>query len=347
MAITWNQRQHAHLRAYETRFTTEMGQLAARIGQVLLRFSVGSSFSQRVIPAARRVQDQVTAAIWSEVLKPYFIGNGDQPLIGPIPQSPYARLIVSGIEGAIRIQAERQIVIIRRSSKNDPVVTRWLTQNPPTVREQYDPFHRFVYGDKPYVLSTRIWNAAMDAQARVNELLAYEIAEGTPAVDIAELLDAYLTYPAQQIKTRKPYGSSGSYAARRLARTEITANAGRSVIAMANANPYVDGIDWALSARHPKPDVCDPLASIDMAGGRVREPYPINRVPNYPPHPHCLCTLRPRASSDIAAITRNLRTRIDRREPEMIVLRGVFDLEWVVSALMSGLFADWLDEVLN
>lgn len=81
-----------------------------------------------------------------------------------------------------------------------------------------------------------------------------------------------------------------SYAAHRLARTEIN-NAYKT----SQENRYIDepwttGMRWNLSKSHPAPDICNILADSDDhgLGGGV---YPVGQRPNS--HPNCLCYLTP------------------------------------------------------
>lgn len=78
-----------------------------------------------------------------------------------------------------------------------------------------------------------------------------------------------------------------SYAAKRLARTEIN-NTFHSVTRAVNQSyPWVEGMQWRLSGSHPKADDCDDLAGKDHEGKGAGVFSPRN-VPNKP-HPQCLC----------------------------------------------------------
>jgi hypothetical protein len=80
-----------------------------------------------------------------------------------------------------------------------------------------------------------------------------------------------------------------SYAARRLARTEIN-NAFHTTTIRAAANePWNEGFKWNLSSSHPRPDPCNPLAEDDHDGLGAGVFKPKN-VPGKP-HPQCLCYL--------------------------------------------------------
>jgi len=143
----------------------------------------------------------------------------------------------------------------------------------------YDALHDFV-GPDGYRLSDRIWRAEAVTRNKIDELLAYHIRNGTSAVDIAKELEAFLKRERAGILTKKPYGRWGSYDARRLARTEITAALGRGTIAAAQANPFVEKIEWALSPNRTGEWDCNCEANAEAS------PYDVNDVPAYPDHPH-------------------------------------------------------------
>jgi len=366
MAETWGSRQLRHERAMDARLIRELRELGQAVGRIVMRHATGrDEAGQAVVPNTRAAREALRRDIWREALKPYFIGSGDEALDGPIPRSPYTRLMVEGIKGAVDIQAARQVAIVRQACK-DEVVLRWLTTSPPApphtwrgeqavgrgglIREQgprgvrklsYDPYHLFV-DPNGYRLSDRVWNTGGEVRRRIDQVLDYQIPRHMAAVDIATRLEQYMTPEAARMRTTTPYGVEGSYAARRLARTEITAAAGRSVVSANLANPYVDGTDWALSASHPgkgpEPDICDDLCTIDKAGVQVRDPYPNDGVPAYPPHPHCFCTLRPVVTRTPAQVTAEIRAEIQAATPRAMRLRGAFNPDWLSQALLAGTF---------
>ncbi len=310
------------------------------------------------IPTDKNTRDQIVDQIWEDVLKPYFIGPGSEPFIGSQPNSPYAQHIYDGILGVMTITAEEQIDIIDDATTNDPALRAWLTAPNPNIpivlnemliSEQipgnpvYDPFHLFVYGDSPYTLSDRVWNTSIDVRDNIDQMLAYEIPRGTSAVDIADRLATYLTPGAAPVTTNTPYGVEGSYSARRLSRTEITAAAGRSTINASVLNPYVIGDQWVLSGSHPEPDPCDDNANGGPNGDGIYKP---ENFPPYPNHPHELCTIVPVVTDNPAAITASLRTQMDSyltgdtspATQEISALQGAFNRDFLIAALLFGWF---------
>jgi hypothetical protein len=344
MAISWKRQQLKHEAKMYDRLRGDMAGLIVSISLIVLR----AAGRDGLIPNRRSTRETLSRAIWTQAIKPYFIGAGDDPLIGAVPQSPYMRLIVDGIRGSIRIQAERQIAIIQKAAPED--VFKWLTgpRLRATVREigggdrrlDYDPFHLFV-NPNGYRLSDNGWNTAIRSRAAIDNLLTYEIPRRTAAVDIATKLEPYLWPEAAQVRTLTPYGTDGSYWARRLARTEITAAAGRSTVNASLGNPYVDLLRWTLSGSHPEPDICDENAH----GGPTSDGrYPKTDFPQYPAHPHELCTIVPEVTAMPAQVTAELRQVMasipsdGERYLQREQLQGAFNLDWLIGALMMGYF---------
>lgn len=346
MPATFDSLRLRQLAATDNRYKAEIGAQARNIGTLIQRAATGrvAPGAPALVPNTQAARIELKTAIWASVIKPYFIGPGNDPFAGPAPMSPFARLLTEGIEAAIRIQARRQIAILRRVVK-DPVVLAWLTGPRPIgpVRElnaQYDPFHQFV-DPNGYRLSDRVWQDSINVRSRIDAFLDYEIGRGTSAVEMAKRLEIFLTPGAAGQKTSTPYGTEGSYAARRLARTEVTAAAGRATVNLSQANPYVTGVRWVTSLSHRELDQCDENASGGVNGDGV---YPPGSAPLYPNHPHCLCNLQPvtgGAAGD-ADFTAKMRADIDKAagglptSERAKVLKGMFGEDFMTRGLMDG-----------
>jgi hypothetical protein len=94
-----------------------------------------------------------------------------------------------------------------------------------------------------------------------------------------------------------------SYAAKRLARTEINNAYHAQSIDSARDKPWVTGTEWRLSNSHPTPDRCNEYAAAD--NGLGRGVWPVERVPAKP-HPQCLCYTVPKLVT-VAEFNRNFR----------------------------------------
>ena len=88
-----------------------------------------------------------------------------------------------------------------------------------------------------------------------------------------------------------------SYAAMRLARTEINNAFHYESIRATREMPWVTGYKWHTSNSHPEPDICNTYAN--------KPPFRKTEVPAKP-HPHCLCYITPE-TVDPETFDRNLR----------------------------------------
>jgi hypothetical protein len=94
------------------------------------------------------------------------------------------------------------------------------------------------------------------------------------------------------------------FEAGRIARTESARAASAASTEQARRTPGVMCMQWVLSSEHPVEDICDVYARADLYGfGPGR--YPLDRLPELPAHPNCLCSLSP--VLDAQSILRSIR----------------------------------------
>jgi hypothetical protein len=247
---------------------------------------------------------------------------------GATPLSPYAALINQWVTYATIKAVRNQQAWMKRTMPDD--VYRWLqgAKRPSVVREQidvtgrthsgfvpnalakYDPAHTWV-DPNGYRLSDRIWRVGVDTRSRLDAMLAEQIRNGNSAINISKKAEQFMLPGRAALRTDKPYGRDASYRGMVLGRTEITRAHGEATLIAARLNPYVTGMDWALSASHPKFDVCDGLATVGMGGGRLKDPYDLYSVPAYPAHPQCLCTIMSVVTATPAQVTEALRQMME------------------------------------
>lgn len=165
---------------------------------------------------------------------------------------------------------------------------------------QYDN-HYFWVDPSGKRLSDRIWVMRVENVKRINQIMQESISSGESAISISNKIKDYVS-PTSISYTKKPYGSLQEFNCMRLARSEITRAHSTTSKYLAINNPMVNSMDWALSASHPRTDICDSIATISMAGGRIRKPYPKEEspIPVIDSHPQCLCSIYPNVESDIA-----------------------------------------------
>lgn len=141
-------------------------------------------------------------------------------------------------------------------------------------------------------LSERVYRNGQVASGRIDRVVNSAILRGTSAREIARDV-------AKLINPNTPGGVS--YAAMRLGRTELNNSFHQASADQYAANPFVDKVDWKLSASHPKPDECDSLVGS----------YGPDNVPDKP-HPQCLCYITPHTMSKSELVRRFRRGEFDQ-----------------------------------
>jgi hypothetical protein len=244
------------------------------------------------------------------------IGPGGRPL------APYGHLLTKWISYGVASVVDAHAVQMRRDLPED--LQRWLLNSPTTesVAEaanpfaQYEPPHLWV-DPSGHQLSERIWKVGFQTRLKVDALLSDGIRSGRSARTLAKELEQFLLPNRKALRTKKPYGSDASYDAMRLARSEIARAHGQASKIAAIANPFVTGLDWCLSAKHPRFDICDGLATIGMGGERLKDPYPPESapVPVQSSHPNCLCHTRAFVTASRAEVVADLRAQMEQGGP--------------------------------
>jgi hypothetical protein len=126
-----------------------------------------------------------------------------------------------------------------------------------------------------HTLSQRTYLNNRATVDRVGGIVSRSLAQGDSARTMASKVRGF-------ISPDTPGGAS--YAANRLARTEIN-NAYHDVrVQHMKERPWIDMVKWNLSGSHPRADQCDVLAQ--------RSPYPVRETPSKP-HPQCFCFVTP------------------------------------------------------
>lgn len=129
-----------------------------------------------------------------------------------------------------------------------------------------------------FALSERIYKNGKQTVGQVGRIVDKGLATQKSAKEIAREV-------RQHFDPSVPGGTS--YAAMRLARTEINNAHHSTTTRLGAAKPWVAGFKWNLSGSHPKPDICNDYASDDhddMGPGVFSK----DNVPPKP-HPQCLC----------------------------------------------------------
>ena len=229
------------------------------------------------------------------------------------PQSPYARIVLGGTEQVTRAVVLRHAGVIETLLKQDPELVDWLRG----ARRDGDLFGRMMRGQpvltwpdtRGYALSDRIWQVGESTLARIDALLDEGIAQGRAAVSIAEDLERFLLAERRGVVTWKPYpapyGTAGSFDARRLARSEITRAASMAGYTSGLANPFVTRARYHLSGSH-NPKNCDGTCDQHYAEDQANGGFPADEVPlpMLDTHPQCLCYITHEVADQAAVVAR-------------------------------------------
>lgn len=129
-------------------------------------------------------------------------------------------------------------------------------------------------------LSARVYKNDALASGKIDRIINNGIALGKSAREIADEVIFF-------INPNTPGGAS--YAAMRLARTEINNAFHETSKRSYKSQPWVNGVQWNLSGSHPRHDICNDFAEQD-GFGLGSGVFPKDRVPTKP-HPHCLCSI--------------------------------------------------------
>lgn len=128
---------------------------------------------------------------------------------------------------------------------------------------------RLTSSEKP--LSQQVYTTKALTNKWVDDLITTALLKGSTAAQLAKAV-------RQFISPNVPGGAS--YAARRLARTEINNAFHAATVDRYQRSGIVEQVDWHLSTSHPEGDICDNLAA--------DSPYDVKSVPEKP-HPQCFC----------------------------------------------------------
>jgi hypothetical protein len=151
------------------------------------------------------------------------------------------------------------------------------------------------------VLSGRVWKNVDQNVSRIQRIVQKHLVTGS--VNARELA----TDVRRFIDPATPGGAS--YAAMRLARTEINTAFHERQQRIAETRPWVKSAQWNTSRTHRHKDRCDLLASGHSEGLRPGH-YNADEIPNKP-HPQCLCYITYDLPSD-REMTNLLRAKLGK-----------------------------------
>lgn len=312
------------MRGFSADYSKAIAPIIEQLQTVVRRAAVQSTDKdgkpQFTIPAS---SEQQVLNDTGNIIQRFFVGSDLRHPFGAdgvTPKATYPALLNKWLTWVIVKVVQKQAAYMDKRLPRD--VKRWLNNR--MAREMSAP-NPFVHYDAPhtwvdprgYRLSDRIWQTSIETRRKIDALLADGIRTGRSAFDMAAELEQFLQPNAALKRTNKPYGTNASTHAMTLSRSEIAFAHSNATRAAAYANPFVDGWDWAVSASHPKQDICDELATIDIDGNRIKEPYPLDG--NEPvvvrdSHPNCICNNRTSSSTSTKDIVDKYREQMKANE---------------------------------
>jgi hypothetical protein len=147
------------------------------------------------------------------------------------------------------------------------------------VQAQENVANLLARGANDIPLSRQVYHSRALSQKLVDKAINRGLLLGFSAKELAETVKGLIN----------PNVRGGvSYAAMRLARTEINNAFHRSQIDLRKGDPWTTGFKWNLSGSHPRPDECNRYAERQHFRGGDPGVFKKADVPGKP-HPNCLC----------------------------------------------------------
>lgn len=157
-------------------------------------------------------------------------------------------------------------------------------------------------------LSQQVYRTTQLATGMVDRLVESSLARGLSARQLAKSVK-------DMIRPDVPGGVS--YASLRLGRTEVNNAFHATSAEKGRETPWVEAMQWNLSASHPEPDLCNEFAEdahFPRGGAGMFLP---NEVP-VKPHPQCFCYITPVTPTQDVFIASFLRGDYDTYLDSMI-----------------------------
>lgn len=151
-------------------------------------------------------------------------------------------------------------------------------------------------------LSAQVYRTQAFASGLVQRMVNRSILLGQSWKELADNVHRFISPDV-------PGGTS--YAAKRLARTELNNAFHRTQIDQRREDPFVTGMHWHLSRSHPRADTCDDYANGSHFRGGAPGVFKPSDVPSKP-HPQCLCFLTSEMVSTEEFITSLVQGKYDR-----------------------------------
>lgn len=184
---------------------------------------------------------------------------------------------------AIRVTRLYDGEIFRAAGLSDEFIDAYQASAVLTSKQAVEGAMQRLLGKSYVPLAESVYRAEQWSAGIVDRFVDSALARGLTWVEFAKGVK-------DMIRPDVPGGVS--YAAKRLARTEINNAAHAQSKEQYDKNPMVESVKWHLSGSHPTPDECNEYAESQHFKGGGQGDYMPNDVPSKP-HPQCLCFITP------------------------------------------------------
>lgn len=265
----WDQIRVAQLTDREIRkVTRDAAAEAARI----MRTLEGNEKVGARIRSAQLALAKANAEMWGAIGDATKIGVGD------------------AFDAAAEAQALWDDALFRKAGVS---ASYWRMSQLATARAGIDAY--LARKENGITLSQRVWRNTALSRGYLDRAINNGLLLGKSAAEISKDVVGFIN----------PNVAGGaSYAAMRLARTEVNNAYHTQARNQFASTPWVERVKWNLSGSHPRPDQCNEYAEGGDYPGHAGEWLPGN-VPDKP-HPNCLCYVTP-VNMDLDSYVKNFQ----------------------------------------
>lgn len=197
--------------------------------------------------------------------------------------SGVGRTVEAGKHRAAAAAIDAGLIYERVIAQQNHIPAEWLKMYRDgavaTARKGVDAAIERLLGSSYVPLSQQVYRTEAWTSGLIDRFVDQSLASGLSAREFAKRVK-------DMIRPDVPGGVS--YAAMRLARTEINNAFHATQVQRAKDSEWIEAVKWNTSGSHPEEDECDEYAAHELEGFDEPGLYLPNAVP-VKPHPQCLC----------------------------------------------------------
>lgn len=217
---------------------------------------IGAAVRKAQLIGAQGAITKVLAALWREVGSLIRAGRAEAQAEALSTSFDWDEVLLARVyKDSKKRQAMRESLLLSADRNVDAMIRRVFHTSQP--------------------LSRKVYQTQALSKGWVDRAINSALARGASVDELAKVAKEF-------IRPETPGGAT--FAARRLARTEINNAYHAQSIEAQQGKPWVTGMRWNLSKSHNKTDICDVFARQGV--------FPVDQVPAKP-HPQDLCYVTP------------------------------------------------------